>query len=213
MLYARFNRFVAVSTAVLLGTSCSDSSTAPEPANTSELNRVATATAAAQDKYVARGALVRRSSRLADDLSASATITRDGGSLVLPAAGLILHFPPGAVSSTVVITATAMKGNRVVYDFQPHGLTFNTPIYVAQHLAGTELAASRSQRTRPEIWAGYLLRGADDVQLSGHANFSEIFDASYNGKGSETLAVFMTTHFSGYAMASGRREAPEIPGL
>lgn len=212
MFHARFNRFVAVSIAALLGASCSDSSTAPGSATTSELERVKS-TAIAHHAYVARGALVKRTSSLAGDIMASATITPEGGSLAIPEAGLVLYFPGGAVSESVEVTATALKGNRVVYDFQPHGLVFHTPIYVAQQLLGTELNMPRSHKKRPELWAGYLARGTADITLDGRANFTETFDVSYYGKGSEAVAVFMTTHFSGYAMASGRREVPDLPGL
>jgi hypothetical protein len=209
--YARFNRYVAAAMAALLGASCSDSSTAPRPAATSELDRVVTTTAA--HTYIARGEIVKRTGNLHEDITATAAITPDGGSLSLPEAGLVLVFPRGAVSQTVQVTATALKGKRLVYDFQPHGLVFNTPIDVAQQLRGTELNATRAQKKRLDVWAGYLSRGTADILIDGSANFSETFDASYHGTGSETLAVFMTTHFSGYAMASGRRELPGLPGL
>jgi hypothetical protein len=209
--HARFNRYVAVALAALLGASCSDGSTAPRPAATSEHDRALTTARA--HSYIARGEIVKRTGNLQEDISATATITPEGGSLSLPEAGLVLFFPRDAVSETIEVTATALKGKRLVYDFQPHGLVFNTPIYVAQQLRGTELNAQRTQKKGLDVWAGYLSRGTDDILADGSANFTETFDATYYGTGSETLAVFMTTHFSGYAMASGRRETPGLPGL
>jgi hypothetical protein len=209
--HARFNRYVVVALAALLGASCSDSSTAPRPAATSELNRAVTTALA--HTYIARGEIVKRTGNLQDDITATASITPDGGSLSLPEAGLVLIFPRGAVSETVEVTATALKGKRLVYDFQPHGLVFATPIYVAQQLRGTELNAQRAQKKGLDVWAGYLSRGTSDILVDGSANFSETFNATYYGTGTETLVVFMTTHFSGYAMASGRRELPGLPGL
>ena len=211
MFHARFNRYVAVALAALLGASCSDSSTAPRPAATSELDRAVT-TALARS-HIARGEIVKRTGNLQDDVTATATITPDGGSLSLPEVGLMLLFPRGAVSQAVEVTATALKGKRLVYDFQPHGLVFNTPIYVAQQLRGTELNAQRTQKKGFDVWAGYLSGGTSDILADGSGNFTETFDATYYGTGSEALAVFMTTHFSGYAMASGRRELPGLPGL
>jgi hypothetical protein len=151
--------------------------------------------------------VVKRSSSLEADVSVTGTITPSGGVLALPEAGLLLYVPEGAVAEPVEITATALQGNRVVYDFQPHGLTFATPVYVAQLALGTELDSPRARKKRPDVWAGYLAAGTADVMSNGTAMFTETFDAFYHGSGSETVVVFSTTHFSGYAMASGRRES------
>jgi hypothetical protein len=188
---------------MLLGAGCGDRP-ATAPPEASELERADAP--AMNSMYVARGYLVKRTFTLPNDTATTATITPEGGFLSFPEAGLLLYFPKGAVSETIQVTATALKGNRVAYDFQPHGITFNTPIYVAQELLRTELNTPRANKKRPDVWAGYLYNGTDDILTDGSANFTEVFDAFYYGKGSETLAVFTTTHFSGYAMASGRRE-------
>jgi hypothetical protein len=155
---------------------------------------------------VTRGTLVKRTFTIAHEISATATITPTGGMLSLPEAGLLLYFPEGAVSTPLTVTATALVGNRVAYNFEPHGTVFNTPIYVAQELLDTELNTPRARKQRPDVWAGYLANGAADILSDGSANFTEVFDAFYYGKGNDTYAIFTTAHFSGYAMASGRRE-------
>src|SRR5438105_12104588 len=76
--------------------------------------------------------LVRRSSALPKDIVASATITPRGGTLTIPDAGLLIVFPPGAVSRNLVVTAKASRGKDVVYSLEPHGTTFNVPIAIAQ---------------------------------------------------------------------------------
>ena len=121
---------------------------------------------------------------------------------MLREAGLMLVFPPGALSETTVITATAARGKGIVYDFQPHGLTFDEPIYVVQALLNTEL---QHRKKRPAIWGAYLDHGDSDVLPDGSALFTETFPAWYSGKGSDALLVFTTTHFSQYAWASGVR--------
>jgi hypothetical protein len=157
--------------------------------------------------YVARGAIVRRTIVLDHDYTASATITKkDGGYLWIEQAGLLLYFPKGAVVEDLVVTATAYAGNRVVYDFQPHGTMFNTPIYVVQGMRYTELNTPRSAKNRPEVWGGYLPNGLSDVSSDGTGSFSEIFAGQYSGKGNDSYGYFATTHFSGYAMASGRAQ-------
>ena len=203
MFHSKLRRHAAVSAALLVAASCGDNPAGIAPAMP-ELQRVETEAASQRSDHVARGLLVRRDVNLADDVSATATITPRGGFLALREAGLLLYFPSGAVSRSVEITATAVKGNRVVYDFQPHGLTFARPIYVAQSLAATELDPPRGQKT-PAVWAGYLDHGEADLHGDGGAVFSETFDVFFQGTGRNTLAVFTTTHFSGYAMASGRR--------
>lgn len=209
MFHSKLRRHAAVSAALLIAASCGDNPAGIAPA-TSELQRVETAPASQRSDHVARGLLVRRDANLADDVSASAIITPRGGFLALREAGLLLYFPSGAVSQDVEITATALKGNRVVYDFQPHGLTFATPVYVTQSLAATTLDSPRGQIAQ-DLWAGYLDHGDADLHGDGSARFSETFDVRLHGTGRHALAVFSITHFSGYAMASGRREA--VPPL
>lgn len=210
MSHLKLYRYAAVAAALMFGASCGDSPTATPPP-TVELERVG-ATASAQDGSITRGYLLKRNVTLSSDVSTSATITPDGGFLMFAEAGLLLYFPEGAVSETTVITATALKGNRVAYDFQPHGIVFNTPVYVAQELLQTELNTPRV-RKKGAVWGAYLSHGAEDILADGSATVTEVFNVFYHGKGSETLAVFTTTHFSGYAFGSGRREQTQSEGF
>lgn len=180
---------------------CSDS-TAPE-----QRMRAVDRSADTHLGAIAKGLVVKRTVTLAADEVGTTTVTPKGGWLFMPASGLVLYFPEGAVSSDLVVTATAYAGNRVVYDFQPHGTVFQRPIYVAQLLVATELNTPRAKNRRPDVWAGYLAHGLEDVTADGTGYFSEVFNGAYAGKGSETYALFTTTHFSGYALASGRRES------
>ena len=157
----------------------------------------------AHSTAISSGMIVKRTVTLNDDVTTTTTVTKQGGWLEIPTAGLILYFPKGAVTEDLVVTATAHKGNKVVYSFEPHGTVFNTPVYVAQLLKDTELNTPRSKnRTIP--WAGYLADGLLDVSDDGNGHFAEVFAAALYGKGNDTYAVFTTTHFSGYALASGR---------
>ena len=211
MFYSNLHRRSMVSAALLLATSCSDAPTGASPP--SSLDRVES-TAAVQAGYVARGDILQRNVFLADDQSVSATISPDGGFLVLPEAGLLMLFPRGAVAQPTLITATALKGRGIVYDFQPHGLSFLRPIYVAQLLIDTEVNAPRSVKRTLPLWGGYLVNGSNDIAADGSAGFTEVFPVFFQGKGSDRLAVFTTRHFSQYAMASGLRGAPvEVVGV
>ena len=205
MFHSKLRRHAAVSAALLIAAACGDNPAGITSA-TPDLQRVETEAASLTSDHVARGLLIRRDVNLRKDVSASAIITPKGGFLALRETGLLVYFPSGAVSRDVEITATALKGNRVVYDFQPHGLAFATPIHVAQSLANTEIG-TRGGRKAQDVWVGYLDHGDADVNADGNARFSEVFDVFFQGAGREALAVFTTTHFPGYAMASGRRES------
>jgi hypothetical protein len=186
---------------------CNDA-TAPQ----TEMRRAGRAAATHTDA-IAKGLIVKRTTTLVADEVVTTTVTPAGGWLYMPQAGLYLYFPQGAVSSDLVVTATAHAGSRVTYDFQPHGTVFATPVYIAQLLLNTELNTPRAKNRRPDVWGGYLSHGLEDVEVDGTGYFSEVFNAAYGGKGSETYAVFTTTHFSGYALASGRRESANNDGL
>jgi hypothetical protein len=204
--YSKLHRHVAVSAALLIAASCSDGPGITGPG--SPLSST-DASASAKDHRGRRHDVLKRASRLRNPVSATATITPDGGVLELPEAGLVLYFPAGALSRTTTISATALEGKRVVYDFQPHGLVFATPIYVAQSLAHTELNTARARAKRPYVWGGYLTNGERDILADDSAIFAETFDAYYSGTDNEARAVFTTTHFSGYAFGSGVIAAPK----
>jgi hypothetical protein len=177
------------------------------PSTTAPALKVNRALASLTGSTLTRGMIVKRTINLNEDITATATITRhDGGMMWIEEAGFFLYFPKNAVSSDLVVTVTAYKGNRVIYSFEPHGTVFEAPVYVGQALLNTELNTPRSAKQRPPLWAGYLANGLDDVALDGTGKFSEAFDAFYYGKGNDAFGVFTIMHFSGYAMASGRRE-------
>lgn len=210
MFHWKLRRHAAVSAALLITASCSDNP-AGIPSATSQLQHLEMGAASRRNEHVAQAHIVRRADALDENTSVTGTITPEGGFLTIPEAGLLLYFPSGALSETTVVTATALEGDRVVYDFQPHGITFATPIYVAQLLASTELGKESSKKKLSDVWAGYLDHGASDIRSDGSAQFSEVFDVFFQGTGRQALALFTTTHFSGYALASGRRETPALP--
>ena len=162
---------------------------------------------ASTSHFIAKGQVVKRTRTIDSEIVVTKTITPKGGYIYVRKAGLYLLFPEGAVAQNLEVSVVAHAGNRLVYSFEPHGTTFLKPIYFLQELRYTELNTPRSERNRPDVWGGYLERGPDDVGTDGYGSFTEVFDGFYHGKGNDALAYFTTTHFSGYAMASGRRES------
>jgi hypothetical protein len=132
-------------------------------------------------------------------ITTSATIGAFGGTLALPGAGLTVVVPPFAVTSPTKITVTAVAGNQVAYQFDPHGTQFLVPLVVTQSLIGTS-ALSGGLLPQPLV-AGYFASLSDLNTLDGTALVSELLSTSVSLL--TKTAVFPVFHFSGYLVASG----------
>ncbi len=136
---------------------------------------------------------VQRSSPLAAPISVQQVVGAAGGTLRIPAAGVTVQVPAGALSSPTLITMTARAGSAVAYDFAPHGITFAKPLVFTQSLSGTNAWVL----TAPLLSLGYY----PDPSLLGTTTslVSELLDGSTN-----LLTWTFTSHiqhFSGYVLA------------
>jgi len=191
--------------AAIAMSACGDRTGPLEPT----LTRLETSPAAANGESHAK--ILMRSKALKGDLQATTTVTPDGGTLAIPDAGLLVVFPRGAVSRSLVVTVKAHGGKDIVYSFEPHGTHFTQPIAIAQ-LLDLIAYSKKSGESLPAIHAGYLQHGLNDVDALGVGTFSESFPAKYMEGGNNTYVVFATNHFSGYALASGLfRVEAEVP--
>lgn len=144
------------------------------------------------------------------DLTVSRTISPMGGSITLPYAGLSVRFPAGAVDSPVRVTVRAHAGNRVAYTFEPHGLAFSAPVEVAQLLVAT--SAYGQTNVLRELQGAYLPYGVQDLDAAGIARVEEVYPVrfrtfqSFQGEFVPAIATFEIGHFSGYMLASGRKD-------
>src|SRR5688500_13814830 len=68
--------------------------------------------------------VLERKTALTKDITVSATIGDKGGTLSIPAAGLTVTIPAGAVKAQTKFSVTAIKGTMVAYEFGPDGITF-----------------------------------------------------------------------------------------
>jgi hypothetical protein len=152
--------------------------------------------------------LVRRRGHLSRDLVRSETITAAGGTISIPRAGLTVIFPAGAIEGSLRVTITAHRGDEVAYSFEPHGVRFARPVIVIQHLAATTYVPAPTDE-EPQVKGGYLERGLADVDASGVGVFAETFRAEYRSRDRRESVYFSTTHFSGYALASGCKPKAE----
>jgi hypothetical protein len=148
--------------------------------------------------------VVTRNTPLAAPISASATVGIFGGQIKLPGAGLKVVIPALAVGRSTKITVTAVAGNQVAYEFQPHGIRFLLPLIVTQDLNGTSAANSGgllNSILSGGLFAGYFSSTSDLDQKAGTGLVSELLGVVLNL--SSKTATFPVFHFSGYLVATG----------
>jgi hypothetical protein len=141
---------------------------------------------------------VQRTQALPAPITVTQTIGSAGGTLSIPAAGVTVTIPKGALSAPTVITMTARAGKMVAYDFSPHGVTFAKPLVFTQKLSGTTAGVL----SIPFLKLGYYA----DPSLLGTvtALVSELLDGSVDLK--NWTFTSNIRHFSGYVMSCGRGE-------
>ena len=160
--------------------------------------RALTASADPTDVVIA----LTRKSPLDHDVSATATIGPEGGSITLDAAGATIVFPAGALDTPRQIKMTAKAGSSVAYEFCPHGITFAAPVAVQQNLTFTRASAS-NVRT---LQAGYFKQGLDAIFVDpgkSLAQVSEIRGVDLDRPSNPRVATFYISHFSGYIISTG----------
>lgn len=195
----------------MLGTGCaSDRVTAPSAPSgfAAELAKAPPATGAVEKPAGGKEAVsvMQWEKKLKNDVSVTQTIGPDGGVIIIPQTGGAVVFSAGAVSVPTSITMTANAGAGVSYSFEPHGLQFNAPVFVAQDMGSVKGKFDLS--LVGSIAGGYTPDGLADIS-GDTAQVSEIHPAGTvvqvaNGKQQITLAEFSIQHFSGYILTGGR---------
>ena len=139
---------------------------------------------------------LQRTTPLAAPITVSKAIGSEGGTLSIPAAGVTVVVPRGALAQTTTITMTARAGSLVAYDFAPHGITFAKPLVFTQSLKGT----NASLLTAPFLQLGYY-QDANLLTKTGGL-VSELLGGTL-----DTLTWSFTApipHFSGYIVTCRR---------
>jgi hypothetical protein len=185
--------------ASLFAVASCDSSTAPAPIESSN-----TASRLLLGPTTVK--VVTRNTPLANPISASTTVGLLGGQINLPGAGLRVVIPALSVKAGTKITVTAVPGNQLAYEFQPHGIRFLVPLLVTQNLQNTSAANSGGLLNTVlsgGLFAGYFSSVSDLNQNAGTALVSELLGVALNL--SSKTATFPVFHFSGYLVAMGDR--------
>ena len=206
---------MAVALLVVLATACNvESPSAPVPAGSGPEIAVANGTPAAQDLLggliggtvgtltntlgltSANGVL--RRTPLAEPITVRKTIGREGGALSIPAAGVTVIVPVGALDEDTEITMTARAGSLLAYDFEPHGVTFRVPLVINQNLNGTNVGLLSP--------LGLKLGYYSDPSLLGKT--TALVSELVQGVTSILTRTFTAPieHFSGYIIVCGRSD-------
>lgn len=129
---------------------------------------------------------------LLTDISRSATIGPDGGTIEIPETGFRLEIPKNAIASPTLITVTAVQGSTVAYEFEPHGITLGKRLIVTQSLSPTSIVSNLVGQS----FTGAYFTSRDDIHLDGTAFVHELEPTS-----TDLLSLkvqFSIGHFSGY---------------
>jgi hypothetical protein len=188
---------LAVLVASMAAVACSDSPT-PVQSFTPDLQArpfFATAPAPGMD-------ILDRTETLEETRSRTKLVENDEGEwLAIDKAGIKVWIPAGALGDDpnveMEITLTAPAGDRVRWEFAPHGIHFATPILIQVKVDGTELEYLKDQGTPDgylsDVLGVYFVGDA----ASGGVTPVETFPIWYDNGWLE----FETDHFSGYALA------------
>ena len=129
---------------------------------------------------------------LTTEISRSATIGPDGGSIEIPETGFRLDVPKNALFQPTVITVTAVPGPIAAYEFEPHGIALNKRLVVTQSLGLTTIVSQLLGHS----FTGAYFTSRDDLHADGTAEVHELEPTTADllfGR-----VQFSIGHFSGY---------------
>ena len=136
-----------------------------------------------------------RTKPIASPLTARARFTAKGGTLVIKELGVTLTVPANALPrDTMTITMTALPGAIVVYEFEPHGTVFRTPLTLSHKLKGPKYVP-----TNDGLFGGHFTDRSKVDGLKQKVRITEtaspfIANGSFN---------FKIGHFSGWMVSTG----------
>ena len=130
--------------------------------------------------------LLDRRAPLAESITASAVVTPKGGIVHIPGQ-VRVRIPRGALTEDVEITVVALPGSKVAFEILPHGITFEKPV---------SIWFTKSVLSSATDLFGVYYEGEPTAPV-----VHEVFKTFENKRWIE----LQTTHFSGYALASGSR--------
>jgi hypothetical protein len=132
---------------------------------------------------------------LSGDITSSAVIGIDGGSIAIPEAGFRLDVPKNALTVATTITVTAVQGSSTAYEFEPAGIVLNKRLVITQDLSVTAAIANLLGANL----TGAYFRSRDEISPTGSAAVHELLPTSVDVLSG--TVQFPIRHFSGYLVA------------
>jgi hypothetical protein len=132
---------------------------------------------------------------LSGDITSSAVIDANGGSIEIPEAGFRLDIPKNAVAEPTTITVTAVQGLATAYEFEPQGITLNKRLLFTQDLSVTSAIANLLGTD----FTGAYFRSRDEISPFGSAAVHELLPTRVDLLSG--VVQFQIKHFSGYLVA------------
>ena len=129
---------------------------------------------------------------LLSDISRSAVIGPDGGSISIPETGFRLDIPKNAITTPTLITVTAVQGTTAAYEFEPHGIALNKRLVVTQDLGLTSIVSQLLGHS----FTGAYFTSRTDLGADGTAQVYELEPT--NTSLLQQQVQFSIGHFSGY---------------
>jgi hypothetical protein len=195
MIHSRLLRSFATLAGALVIASCATDSASPDLTGPSDLGLSGPAIDAAGRQFDA----IWWKQDLSAPVQVTQTIDQSGGVITIPATGLTMEFPAGAVSGPLTITVTADQ-QYVAYKMDPAGTQFLKDVTVTQSLANTTLSG---QPLQSPLYATYI--ADDSLSLSGRVPVIEIEPSKtvfYPNSALPQAHVWIIRHFSRYMLAS-----------
>jgi hypothetical protein len=140
--------------------------------------------------------VVQRLQALPNNITQTKFIGSGGGQISIPAAGVTLVVPSGAVDYPTPITVTALAGRGVAYEFGPSGMTFNKPLTIKQDLSVTSIDPRLLSKLK---FQGGYFKSRNDLLGGLLGIVYELLSATTSANGSSVQ--FNVNHFSGYLIA------------
>lgn len=208
MLRSTFHRTISVLVGAILISACADSAfrdpTAPlPPANAQSAESAVKGSGSSggdanQNQLELKALWWKKDHR--EVVSVSKRIDPSGGVISVPATGLTMVFPAGALREPTTIRVTS-DDKYVAYKMEPSGIHFDKDVVVTQLLSFTEVAGTP---LRTQLFAAYI--ADDNTKLSGKVPVLElepshtVFSTLTNLPEAE---VWVIRHFSRYMLSSG----------
>jgi hypothetical protein len=136
---------------------------------------------------------------LVRDLSATALIGPEGGTIELPQTGLRLVVPADVVRKPTPFRVTARAGRLVAYDFEPEGSEFSPALRFEQDPALLEPPPIRADAPM-RMQLGYY---QDPSDLDEHRGVATVSEVHHLLDASSAQGAFAVPHFSDYVVGWG----------